>query len=80
MTRVHGVLPIDVVDRLQEVGEVRDNVGHGALAARVDLFVLARLHEARGVGIVVGIAGPRHRAEQAGFGQPFTVALGLHIA
>ena len=41
-----GVLPIVVVDRLQEVWEVGDDVGYRPVAARKDLFVLECLHEA----------------------------------
>jgi hypothetical protein len=46
------------VDLLQEVREVRNDVGHGAVAARIDLFVLERLHEALDVRVVVRIARP----------------------
>ncbi len=57
------MLPIVVVDLLQEVRNVRDDVGHSAEPAPIDLFVLERLHDALRVRIIVRIARPRHRAQ-----------------
>ncbi len=70
------MLPIVVVSDFQEVREVRDDVRHGAVPARVDLFVLQGLPEALDVGIVIRIAGAGHGAEQARLGQSLAVAPG----
>ena len=45
----------------KKFGRCANDVGHGAVDARVDLFVLERLHAALGMRIIVWISGPRHR-------------------
>lgn len=58
-----------VGDRLEEVWKARGNVRHGSVPARVDLFVLERVHAALDIGIVVRIARAGHGAQQPGLGE-----------
>lgn len=57
-----GMEPCRVVDPVDEVREVGDHVSEAFLLRLVDSLDLERLHEALGLGIVVGVAAPPHRA------------------
>ena len=51
------------------------DVGEGFVCHRVDGFDLERLHEALRLGVIVRIAAPAHRADQAVTKQGFPIAL-----
>jgi hypothetical protein len=51
------------------------DVGEGFVCHRVDGFDLERLHEALRLGVIVRIAAPAHRADQAVTKQGFPIVL-----
>lgn len=59
------VEPTPVVDVVDEAGKVVRHIGEGLVGHGIDGLDLQRLHEAFGLGIVVGVAAPSHRADQA---------------
>ena len=60
-----GMEPPGVVDLVDEARKVGGDVVEGLVGHRVDRLDLERLHEALGLGVVVGIAAPAHRADEA---------------
>src|SRR5208337_1407504 len=70
-----GVETAGVVDLVDETRKILCDVGEGFVGHRVDGFDLERLHEALRLGIVVRIAAPAHRADQAVAKQGFPIAL-----
>src|SRR3546814_1836173 len=57
--------PSAIVDLVDEAGKILHHVGEALIGHRVDGFDLQGLHEALRLGVVVGIAAPAHRADQA---------------
>jgi hypothetical protein len=68
--------PAVVVDILDEVGKVFSDIVEGFENDRVNSFDLQRLHEALGLGVVVGIASAAHRADQTLINKKLPVDLG----
>jgi len=56
--------PALIVDAVDEVRKVFGNVGESLERHWIDGLDLQGLHEALGLGIVVGIAPPAHRADE----------------
>ena len=59
-----GVEPAFVVDLVDEVRKRVDDVGERLIAAEVDFLGLDSLHEALGLGVVIGDAAAAHRTAQ----------------
>jgi hypothetical protein len=59
------VQPPAVVDLVDEAGQVEGDVLDGLAGDRIDRLDLQRLDEALGLGVVVGVAAPPHRTDQA---------------
>ena len=57
--------PAAVVDLVDEAWKVFGNVAEGLVGHWIDRFDLHRLHEALRFGVIVGIATPAHRADEA---------------
>ena len=58
--RERRVKPVAIIDLFDEVTDRAAGVLDVAVAARLNLFVLERLHEALRLGIVVGVADTAH--------------------
>ena len=57
--------PPFVVDLVDEAGKVCGDIVEGVVFGDVDRLDLERFHEAFGLGVVVGISAPAHRADEA---------------
>jgi hypothetical protein len=63
------VKPVAIVDGFDEVTDRAASVLDVAIAARLNLFVLERLHEALRLGIIVGVADAAHAGRDAMCGE-----------
>src|SRR5271168_3667733 len=70
-----GMETASVVDVVDEPWKVLGDVGEGFVGHRIDGFDLERLHEALGLGVVIGIASAPHRADKAAAKQGFPIGL-----
>src|ERR687898_1810925 len=68
--------PTVIVDVVDEAGQIRSGVFEGLVGHRVDRLDLQCLDEAFGLRVVVGVAAPPHRADQAVPGQELAVGAG----
>src|SRR5215510_9317479 len=59
-----GVQPASVVDLVNEAGKIRGDVLECFVVHQVDGFDLQRPDEAFGLGVVVGVSTPAHRADE----------------
>jgi hypothetical protein len=59
------VQPPAVVDVVDEAGQIEGDILEGLVDHRIDRLDLQRLDEALGVGVVVAVAAPPGRADQA---------------
>jgi hypothetical protein len=73
-SRVERAGIVDLVDKSRKI---LCDVGEGLVCHRVDGFDLERLHEALRLGVIVRIAAPAHRADQALTKQGFPKSLAL---
>ena len=69
-----GVVHVD------EFREVVADILERLVSHQIDGFDLERLDQALGLGIVIGVAAPAHRAEQAVLSKQFPIALGRVLA
>ncbi len=60
------VEPLAVVGGFNELSDDRPGMGEITVGAGIDLFVLERLHETLGHGVVVRAPGPAHAGLDAG--------------
>ncbi len=58
-----------VINFVDKPWQLFDDVGKAPIVIEVDMFALERLHEAFGLGVVVGVTPPAHRTAQAQGGQ-----------
>lgn len=65
-----------IVDGFDEARQRGGDVVEGPVVHLLDLFDLERLHEALGLGAVVGIAAPPHGALEPVLDEPAQIALG----
>ena len=71
-----GVEPAGVVDLIDKAWKVGGDVFEGFVIHQIDGLDLKGLHEALGLGIVIGIATSAHGADEAMFGQQVAIGLG----
>src|SRR5271169_4148464 len=64
-----------VVDVVDEPWKVLGDVGEGFVGHRIDRLDLESLHEAFGLGVVVGIASAPHRTDKTAAKQGFPIGL-----
>ena len=57
--------PLAVVDLIDEERQSIDHILEPLVAGEIDLLAFQGLHEAFGLGVVVGVAPSAHRALQA---------------
>ena len=65
--------PTGVVDLIDEAGQIGHDVAERLVGHRVDRLDLQRLHEAFGLGIVIGVCAPAHGAFELMVGQDLAV-------
>src|SRR5215831_9260811 len=70
-----GVQPASVVDLVNEAGKIRGDVLECFVVHKVDGFDLQRLDEAFGLGVVVGVPTPAHRADEPMLCEQLAVSL-----
>src|SRR5262249_41726745 len=70
-----GVEPASVVDLVNEAGKIRGDVLECFVVHKVDGFDLQRLDEAFGLGVVVGVSTPAHRADEPMLCEQLAVSL-----
>src|SRR5262245_31885805 len=70
-----GVQPASVVDLVNEAGKIRGDVLECFVVHKVDGFDLQRLDEAFGLGVVVGVSTPAHRADEPMLCEQLAVSL-----
>src|SRR5215813_3944203 len=70
-----GVQPASVVDLVNEAGKIRGDVLECFVVHQVDGFDLQRLDEAFGLGVVVGVSTPAHRADEPMLCEQLAVSL-----
>ena len=64
-----------VVDLVDEPRKVLGDIGEGFVGHRIDGFDLEGLHEALGLGVVVGVASAPHRSDETAAKQGFPIGL-----
>ena len=70
-----GMETTSVVDLVDEPWKVLGDVGEGFVGHRIDRLDLESLHEAFGLGVVVGIASAPHRTDKTAAKQGFPIGL-----
>ena len=65
-----------VVDLIDKAWKIGGDVFEGFVIHQIDGLDLKGLHEAFGLGIVIGIATSAHRADETMFGQQVAIGLG----
>ena len=71
-----GVQSACVVDVIDEPRKVCSDIFEGLVGHRIDGLDLERLHEALGLGVVVGIAPAAHRSDEAIVGESLPIVPG----
>src|SRR5271156_5601176 len=70
-----GMETTSVVDLVDDPWKVLGDVGEGFVGHRIDRLDLESLHEAFGLGVVVGIASAPHRTDKTAAKQGFPIGL-----